>query len=443
MRYLNVGELPRQSTNPGDLVLLTNDRGGMARLRVDLGRIESNKILRTGANLHSTLPSDRHIFVKRIRAWVNADGFITPLDFRCLDSCSQGPPARWEFVANAGDGRTVQVQVAANMVQGYNATVFQFRRPTAANATGKQLPANADVRLTVRFDIEDRNFHWETKRNGGLLPFQQQHTYFSDSKEFNVSSSSVGEQRAVAGFAFTPAADRQLRIYTSAGDYHPKPEWSESIPHPVEQSRGQTGQGDAFSPGWFDIALPKGSAATLIVTADEQAPGAEEIARAMAGRSREAQLADEFLGILEQAARAFVVRRGKGKTVIAGYPWFLDWGRDTFIAARGLLAAGMHEEVKEILLTFARFEKNGTLLTLFLARTPQIVTLLTRRYGLELSARNWRNSFPQEPGTRPMPDFMELPLMGPGARCAMFFKALPAITFRAPQTGLEWMQILL
>jgi len=58
---------------------------------------------------------------------------------------------------------------------------------------------------------------------------------------------------------------------------------------------------------------------------------------------------------------AFVVRRGDGKTVIAGYPWFLDWGRDTLICARGLLAAGMMEEVKQMLITFGRFEKEGTL----------------------------------------------------------------------------------
>jgi starch synthase (maltosyl-transferring) len=59
--------------------------------------------------------------------------------------------------------------------------------------------------------------------------------------------------------------------------------------------------------------------------------------------------------------RAFVVKRGNGKTVIAGYPWFLDWGRDTLICARGLLAAGMLHEVEQILLTFGRFEFEGTL----------------------------------------------------------------------------------
>ena len=64
---------------------------------------------------------------------------------------------------------------------------------------------------------------------------------------------------------------------------------------------------------------------------------------------------------LLRAARQFVVRRDEGKTVIAGYPWFLDWGRDTLICARGLLAAGRVEEVRQILLTFAKFEKDGTL----------------------------------------------------------------------------------
>jgi predicted glycogen debranching enzyme len=55
------------------------------------------------------------------------------------------------------------------------------------------------------------------------------------------------------------------------------------------------------------------------------------------------------------------VRRDDGKTVIAGYPWFLDWGRDSLICARGLIAAGMSEEVLQLLKVFGRFEEDGTL----------------------------------------------------------------------------------
>ena len=338
-----------QNPTPEDLVLLTNGRGAMARLCVDFGRVNSKYDCVLGANLHPRLPVDRHVLAKRMRLWVNANGFISPLDFQNLASFEPGPPAIWNFVANAGDGHTVEVEVRAEMVQERNTTQFHFSRPTAARATGKQLPPDADVRLTVRVDIEDRNFHTETHRNGGA------EYHFSTNTHTLEIRNPKSEIRNTIGFAFTPVADRQLRVFADAGDYHPQPEWSENIAHPVEQSRGQVGSGDAYSPGWFELPLPKGSGVNLTVTA-EQGEGLEsrwQLESPRGGESFEAELL--------HAVRAFVVRRDGGKTVIAGYPWFLDWGRDTFICARGLLAAGMVEEVKQILVTFARFEKDGTL----------------------------------------------------------------------------------
>lgn len=343
-----------------DRVLLTNGRGGMARICVDLGRICSKYDCILGANLHPTLPVDRHVLAKRLRVWVNAGGFISPLDAVNLASFTAGPPAIWQFIANAGDGRTVEIQMTAGMLEDRNTTVFHFSRPSAEQATGKQLPADADVRLTVRVDIEDRNFHSETKRNGGA-----EHHF--GSKTAMLGEKSDGTNPASkAGFVFRPASDRQLRVFTSNGLYHPQPEWCENVPHPVEQSRGQTGSGDAYSPGWFELSLPKGTSLTLIVTAETADPSLGELesskhpARTLASKVIFPE--DDFFGQqLLRAARAFVVRRDSGKTVIAGYPWFLDWGRDTFICARGLLAAGMVEEVKQIVVTFARFEKNGTL----------------------------------------------------------------------------------
>ncbi len=334
------------------IVLLTNGIGGMARIGVDLGRIRSKYDCVLGANLDSQLPVDRHVFVKRIRVWVNADGFISPLDFQSLTAFEAGPKTIWQFVANAGDGRTVEIELHAEMLPGRNTTVFRFRRPSAATATGKQLPASAEVRLTVRVDIEDRNFHSETKRNGGA-----DHHFNSNTRELGSESEAQrGSLESKIGFAFTPAADRQLRVFASGGQYHPQPEWSENIPHPVEQSRGQTGSGDAFSPGWFEIPLDKGAEETLVLTAERNErflPETQAIT--------DEHLGPEFENQLQRAVRQFVVRRGAGKTVIAGYPWFLDWGRDTFICARGLIAAGMISEVKDILVTFARFEKDGTL----------------------------------------------------------------------------------
>ncbi len=333
-----------RTPHSNDLVLLTNGLGGMVRLCVDLGRINSKYDCALGANLNPDFPVDRHIFIKRLRAWVNADGFLSPLDFKTLAAFHAGSPAVWQFVASAGDGRTVEIELRAEMVEGKNTTVFQFSRPTDKRASGKQLPANADVRLTVRFDIEDRNFHSETKRNGGA--------------DFHFSSNARPLVKQI-GFEFTPASDRQLRVFADAGEYHPQPEWCENIPHPVEQSRGQTGSGDAYSPGWFELPLAKGANITLVATAENCVDSFEAPPSGSPDRLKPELLT--FESQLERAAKQFVVRRGAGKTVIAGYPWFLDWGRDSLICARGLLAAGMTEDVKQLLLTFAQFEKDGTL----------------------------------------------------------------------------------
>lgn len=330
------------------LALLTNGIGGMARLCVDLGRVNSKYDCVLGANLNPAVPVDRHVFVKRIRVWVNANGFLSPLDFKSLVSFKAGSPAVWNFVANAGDGRTAGIELRAEMIEGQNTTVFHFSRPGEKTASGKASSAATDLRLTVRVDIEDRNFHSETKRNSGA--------------DFHFSSNTRSLDKNV-GFAFTPARDRQLRVIADAGVYHPQPEWCENIPHPLEQTRGQTGSGDAYSPGWFEVPLAKGANATLVLTAE-----AEEATERGSPTRHEAQLkhAGSETGLpfgkqLEYAARQFVVRRDEGKTVIAGYPWFLDWGRDSLICARGLLAAGMADEVKQLLLTFAKFEQDGTL----------------------------------------------------------------------------------
>ena len=198
---------------------------------------------------------------------MSADGFISPLDFRSTASFESGPPAVWSFVANAGDGRTVQIQMSAVMLEGRNTTVFRFSRPSAdRQAAGKQLPAEADVRLTVRLDIEDRNFHWETKRNGGADYHFSTHVRALDS----LNRQAVRPRGPATRWdsLSNPQTIGNCASLRTRANTIPTPEWSENIPHPVEQSRGQTGSGDAYSPGWFELPLKKGTTVTLTVTAD-------------------------------------------------------------------------------------------------------------------------------------------------------------------------------
>ncbi|MBU6400029.1 MAG: glycogen debranching enzyme N-terminal domain-containing protein [Verrucomicrobia bacterium] len=339
------------------LVLLTNGRGGMARIHADLGRVESKYDCVLGANLHPSVPVDRHIFVKSVRAWVNADGFITPLDAENLLVLEPGPPAVWRFTANAGDGRAVNLELTIDMLEGRNTTVLQFHRPSQPPPVGRHLPPECEVSLTVRLDLEDRNFHTETHRNGGA------------EHHFTTYCRALMDR---PGFEFIPAPDRRLRAFADAGYYHHESEWREQVAHPVEASRGQVAAGDAFSPGWFELPLGMGRTVRLVLTADAETerPSAAEIEGFAGARAADREAvwqgagvaeADAFGRQLVAAARQFVVRRGTGKTVIAGYPWFLDWGRDALICARGLLAAGLIEEVRQLLVRFGALVDGGTL----------------------------------------------------------------------------------
>jgi predicted glycogen debranching enzyme len=65
--------------------------------------------------------------------------------------------------------------------------------------------------------------------------------------------------------------------------------------------------------------------------------------------------------VLKTALDHFIVKRYHRKTVIAGYPWFLDWGRDALIVTRGLIATGDTETAGQILKMFGQYEQNGTL----------------------------------------------------------------------------------
>jgi predicted glycogen debranching enzyme len=334
------------------LVLLTNGRGAMARLHADFGAVHSKYDCLLAANLHAEVPSERWVLVKRVRAWVNADGFVTPLDGANLSALSGGSPARWTFAANAGADRRVGVSIDACFVGEHNCVALQLRRVAAG---ARELPDSANVQVILRFELEDRSMHGETV----ATPELQEH--------FARTTRPLPGQ---VGFAFTPAPERRVHVRATRGSYHEGSEWSFGIRHDVEENRGMAARGDAFSPGWFELPLLAGQEVTLFVDAepevrDKPAPnfasaGAEPPA-ATPGALGEAALAERFERALREAARAFVVRRGRGKTVIAGYPWFLDWGRDTLIAARGLVSAGYHEDVREILLTFAEFERGGSL----------------------------------------------------------------------------------
>ncbi|HXV48987.1 MAG TPA: glycogen debranching enzyme N-terminal domain-containing protein, partial [Candidatus Binatia bacterium] len=154
------------------------------------------------------------------------------------------------------------------------------------------------------------------------------------------------------------------------GGYRHEPDWYRNFVYREERERGLDFTEDLAAPGQFDWDLGS-SEAVLIFAAGEFANG-----RLAPDRSAEQLLADfraaernrrqTFPTPVDRAADAYLVKRGKGKTIVAGYPWFTDWGRDTFISLRGLcLATGRLKEARDILLEWSNVVSEGMLPNLF------------------------------------------------------------------------------
>jgi predicted glycogen debranching enzyme len=150
--------------------------------------------------------------------------------------------------------------------------------------------------------------------------------------------------------------------------YRPAPDWYYNFEYARERERGLEDEEDLFTPGTLGVELGPGARLGVIVsTADPASWNAFDLL-AVERRRREAVLAafanpDPLCRALCRAADAFVVRRGEDlRTVIAGYHWFSDWGRDTMISLPGLcLVTRRFDEARSILRAFARAVSEGML----------------------------------------------------------------------------------
>ena len=203
-------------------------------------------------------------------------------------------------------------------------------------------PNDADLKLKVRPFLSGRDFHSTHHENSA----------------FHFETEQNGQRVTFRSYDGVPAV-----IAYSNGSYTHEPTWYRNFLYSEELARGLDAVEDLASPGVFEFSLSQKPAVLMLATEGHAITDIESIeARHAQVRTIEQARRQYFSSPLERAADAYLVQRGKGKTLIAGYPWFGDWGRDTFIALRGLcIATGHLEEARDILLQWAGTVSEGML----------------------------------------------------------------------------------
>ena len=174
-----------------------------------------------------------------------------------------------------------------------------------------------------------------------------------------------------------PYTDLPPVIALANGDYVSDPAWYRRFQYDEERARGLDFVEDLGAPGRFTFSLDQravlafgagsGAGSDLALPLLNTSP--ERCWESIETGERRRRAA--FPSSLHRAADDYIVTRGAGKTIIAGYPWFSDWGRDTFIAIRGLCLSSATAEydrfadAREILLEWAGHVSEGMLPNFF------------------------------------------------------------------------------
>ena len=301
-------------------------------------------------------PVGRKVLLSRLDETVEVDGesfdlganrfpgAIHPRGFEHLAEFRQELFPSWEYEIGAARLKKTIAAVHLETEESATLVLYEFCSPLPL---GEGLGVRA-VRLTLRPFFAGRDFHSLVHENDSVR------------REGSFEEGTL-RYRSYDGLP-------EVFLHVPGGDYAPSPDWWRRFEYDLERERGLDFEEDLFTPGAITVTLAPGARlGILISTAPPNGRDAWDLFDAERQR-REKLLApladsDPLTRALALAADAFLVRRGAGlSTVIAGYPWFSDWGRDSMIALPGLcLATRRFDEAKGILRAFAQAESEGML----------------------------------------------------------------------------------
>lgn len=291
-----------------------------------MGTLEGVRTRRYHGLLVSALapPSDRRVLVSGVEAWIETSvgtfaltsqryaspsGEVThPDGVSRIELRTTTPWPTWTFALP--DGTRIEHEL---FVPHERAAVMLRWRVVGGNGG----------RLFVRPLIAGRDFHGTTRETT------------------TIDARPVVERGRVA---WRPYAGVPEIVGVADARYEHDPMWYRRFTYAGERERGLDFQEDLWSPGTFSSALDASVPVVIGFTTRALEPALAHDPRSaigiwneLSGRERARRAA--FASPLARAADAYLVRREGGRTIIAGYPWFGDWGRDTFIAVRGLCLA--------------------------------------------------------------------------------------------------------
>jgi predicted glycogen debranching enzyme len=249
----------------------------------------------------------------------------------------------------------IEIEKRVFMVQSQNTTVVEYR----ISGMNELINAQLEVRPLIAF----RDYHSLTHENRAI----------------NGRIDQQAEQ-----IVFSPYADLpSLYLANNANSVETTGHWYRAFEYDAERERALDFQEDLFNPCLLRFDFNSSGNATIIASTEPQGTGAAEEYRQRELLRRRAitqqqPVAADFVTALTAAADQYIVSRGNQKSVIAGYHWFSDWGRDTMIALPGLtLPTRRYEIARSILRTFSQHVDQGMLPNRFpdAGETPEYNTV--------------------------------------------------------------------
>jgi predicted glycogen debranching enzyme len=280
-------------------------------------------------------------------------GVIHPQGFNYLNQFRLDP-----FPVFTYEVEGIEIEKSVFMIHGEDSTVIHYE---LRKNNRSDVPKN--LRLEIRPLIAFRDYHGLTYENSALNPAVQERSGLA----------------SVTPYHGLPS----LHLAHNAVELRKTCDWYRNFEYDAERERGLDCSEDLFNPFalCFDLRLRR-QASIIASTEQRDVTQAVEYRQAEITRRRKAIVAspieDTFAQSLAVAADQYLVSRGEEKTVIAGYHWFSDWGRDTMIALPGLtLPTGKYDVARSILRTFAKHVDHGILPNRFpdAGETPEYNTV--------------------------------------------------------------------